>query len=118
MKSKWWRFLNQDRLIKYAGITAAGGTLLQTLILLIYIRPRAEAIFLHYTTYQGTDFVGMWYLAYLIPVFSAAVLGMNATLAYYLSSKDKLLGYLFSIGSAVVSVFLVLGTILIARLNA
>lgn len=118
MVNKWWRFFNQDSRIKYAGIIAAGGILAQVIILLIYVRPQGKAIFLHYTTYQGTDFVGAWYLAYSVPIISALVLAINATLAGYLSSKDKLLSYLLMIGSAGISVIFLAVAILIVRLNA
>lgn len=112
------RFFFRDRIVGYcAGLTVVF-IVAQIVILALKIRASDAAIFLHYTTYLGVDFVGAWYLSYLIPLASALVAKLNTALAIHLRKKDTFAGYVLLIGSVLFSVLMLVYVILLTRLNS
>ncbi len=113
-----WGIFFRNPFIKYSLIGTGVLIVVNFLVLGIGIEPSADPIFLHYTTYLGVDFVGVWYLVYLIPV-SAFIIGMlNAVLAYFFARRDILFAQLFTATSTLVTIFLLIYSILIVRLNS
>jgi len=112
------KFFFKKPLIKYPAAVAAIFSLVQVVALIIRIKPSTEPIYLHYTTYLGVDFVGAWYLAYLLPVASFFCAIVNTVLAFTLVKRDALLAYILTVGAAIVALLLCIQTILIIRLNA
>lgn len=108
----------KDKVVAYSCGAAVILTFAQLGVLLLRIEPKSAPIFLHYTTYLGVDFTGAWYLAYGIPVISFLAVLLNAGLAYALIAREKILGYVLTIGSDMVAAMLLIAVILIVRLNS
>lgn len=108
----------KDTLIRYSALAAVIFIAAQATVLSFGIKPSVAPIFLHYTTYLGVDFVGAWYLAYLIPITSFVFVILNSILAYLLSRKDILFGYFLMVASALLSALFLIHAILTVRLNA
>lgn len=112
------RFFFRDKIVYYSAITAVIFIVLQVLLLQINIQPRSEPLSLHYTTYFGVDFIGAWYLLYLIPLISFGLGILNLVLAFILAKYDKLLSYILMFALVFVSLLLTIHTALLIRLNA
>ena len=112
------RFFLKDAIVKYSVLSAMLFIVAQLAVLIIKIRPSDKGIFLHYTSYLGVDLVGAWSSMYFVPLANLLTLTLNSALAYRISRKDKVLGYLLALGSALLSLLLLIYVILIARLNA
>lgn len=108
----------KDPILKYSALAAGVFIVAQIIVLIFGIKPSEEAIFLHYTTYLGVDFLGVWYLVYFIPLVSLLFFLLNGIVTFYLMHKEKLLGYLLMIGPALVGGFLLIQSILLVMLNA
>lgn len=112
------RLLLKDPLIRYPLAAAFILAILQIIVIAVRIKPQAEPIALHYTTYLGVDFLGAWYLVYLAPAASFAALAVNGILAALAAKKDLFWGYLLVAGSALISALLFGYTILLAVINS
>lgn len=111
------RFLLKDKWIKYPMIASGALILAQIAILFFGIKQKSEPISLHYTTYLGVDFIGVWYLAFLLPLASAVFVILNAAVAYITAKKNKMLGYIAVAGAGMAVLLFFAQTILIIRLN-
>lgn len=112
------RLFSKDPLIRYSLLATGVLIFAQLVVLTIGIKERGEPISLHYTTRFGVDFVGAWFLAYLLPLGSLFVLMLNASIAYYLIRYERLLGYFLTVGAAFVAALLLIQSVLIVRLNS
>ena len=112
------RFFFKDPFVRYAGILCAVFIVGQILILAFGIKPKAEPIFLHYTTYLGVDFVGAWYLVYGIPLGSLILSILNFGFAFALVRIDKVLSYLLPSWTLFLLLLLTIESFLLTRLNA
>ena len=112
------RFLFRDQLIKYSVLTALLFVIAQIFVLVFGIKPQAEPVFLHYTTYLGVDFIGAWYLAYLIPIMGAVFIGVNLGVVYVFLHKDKLLWYILTVSSALLNLLLLIHAVLLVIINS
>lgn len=112
------RFFFKDTLIRYTAIISGVLIIAQLVVLFVGIAPKDEPIALHYTSYLGVDYLGAWYLAYLLPMGALVVSALNFVLAYVLAPSDKLLGTLLVIGTVMISALLLVESLLLARLNS
>lgn len=112
------RFFLKNPRIRYPLASAFFLTVVQILLIVFYIKPSTEPIFLHYTTYLGVDFVGAWYFVYLIPLSTFLLSLVNALLAYFFARRDIIFAQIITATSAVAAVFLLIYTVLIVRLNS
>jgi len=112
------RFFFKDSVVLFSLVSIFLLTLAQLITLFINIKPKAEPIFLHYTTYFGVDFIGAWYLVYGLPLASLVIGLFNTGLAYLLVRREKVLGYVLLISSVLVSVLLLIVALLVVRLNS
>lgn len=111
------RFFFKNNFLRYGSIAVGLLTLLQVIIIVSRIKPASDPISLHYTTYLGVDFVGAWYLVYVLPITSLIFSVINFILAFVLFERDKLLSYIL-IGAAIIFSGLFLAqSILVVRLN-
>lgn len=108
----------KDSIIKYTVLAAMVLIIAQIITVVLGIKPAEEAISLHYTTYLGVDFLGAWYLVYLIPIASFLFLVLNGIFAFYLIHREKLLSYLLMIGAVLAAVFLLIQAVLLVMLNS
>src|SRR3989338_8219107 len=100
-----FRFFFKNAIVKYSVAGAKLFTVAQVIILIVKIKPAREPIFLHYTSYLGVDFVGMWYLMFLTPFASLLFTVVNITLAFRIRGKDQLLPFFLQIGKALIFAF-------------
>lgn len=114
---KRW-FWYQNPVLRYLTISTAVLIFGQLLILALGIEPQEDPIFLHYTTSFGVDFIGAWYLVYLIPLASMIILGVNGLLARVLVRRDPYLGYLMITGALVVALLLLIQAVLLLYVNS
>ena len=114
--TRW--FWYQNSVLRYLILATAALILGQLLILIIGIEPQEDPIFLHYTTSFGVDFIGAWYLVYLIPLASTIILTINGLLARILSRRDPYLGYLMLSGALAVVFLLLIQAILLPYINS
>ncbi len=110
----WYKNL----VLRYLTLATVVLILGQLLVLAIGIVPREDPIFLHYTTSFGVDFIGAWYLVYLIPGVSLILLLFNGLLARVLVRRDFYLGYLLSGGTLTVILLLFIQSILLLYINS
>ncbi|MBI2551822.1 hypothetical protein HYW17_00785 [Candidatus Uhrbacteria bacterium] len=114
---KRW-FWYQNPVLRYLTIATAVLIFGQLLILALGIAPQEDPIFLHYTTAFGVDFIGAWYLVYLIPLASSIILGVNGLLARILVRRDPYLGQLMLAGALIAALLLLLQAILLLYVNS
>ena len=81
------------------------------------IRPEAGQIFLHYNIIFGVDLIGDWWKIYLIPLAGLLVILLNYFFSLMLYSVDKFLARLLSGWVLFFHLFLMIGIILLVRLN-
>lgn len=112
------RFLFRDPIVKYSVFVALFFIVAQIIALVFGIKPQEEPVFLHYTTYLGVDFIGAWYLSYLIPIMSLVFVIINLVIAYVFLNKDKLLRHILAVNSALLSLLLLIHAILLAIINS
>lgn len=113
------RFFLKDPLIRYPLAAAFILAILQIIVIAVRIKPQAEPIFLHYTTYFGVDLVGAWYLLYAVPAMSILISVINAVLSNMLARRNsKALGAICAGAAAVVGALFTLAVFLLVRLNA
>ena len=111
------RFFFKNQLLLYPILFAGMLTLAQVIVLFIGIPRADEPIFLHYTAYLGVDFIGAWYLVYLIPLGRICAVALNGAVAYFLGRQDIFWGYLLVIAAALTAALLLLYSVLLVRLN-
>jgi len=112
------RFFFRDRIVYYSAIVAVIFIVAQVLLLQLNIKPRSEPVSLHYTTYFGVDFIGAWYLLYLIPLLGFGLAILNLTLAFVFAKHDKLLSYILILTIIFALLLLTIHTALLIRINA
>ncbi len=81
------------------------------------IHSDAGQIFLHYNIIFGVDLVGDWWKIYLLPLAGVVVILLNYFFSGLLYSVDKFLARLLSGWVLFFHLFLMIGTILLVRLN-
>ena len=111
-------FFFRDRIVYYSAIVAVIFIVAQVLLLQLNIKPRSEPVSLHYTTYFGVDFIGAWYLLYLIPLLGFGLAILNLTLAFVFAKHDKLLSYILILTIIFALLLLTIHTALLIRINA
>ena len=102
-------------------LTPLVGAILAQLFLWGYlianIRPDAGQIFLHYNIIFGVDLVGDWWKIYFIPLAGILVIALNYFFSWMFYSVDKFLARLTSGWVLFFHLFLMIGAILLVRLN-
>jgi hypothetical protein len=86
--------------------------------LIANIRSDAGQIFLHYNIIFGVDLVGDWWRIYLLPLVGTVVILLNYFFSFMFYSVDKFLARLMSGWVLFFHLFLMIGIILLVRLNA
>lgn len=112
-----FRFLLKDNWIKYPIITSGALILAQIVMLFFGIKQKSEPISLHYTTYLGVDFIGAWYLTFLLPLASIVFVILNVAVARMTAKKNKMLGYIAVAGAGIAVLLFFVQTIFLIRLN-
>ena len=97
------------------------GAILVQIFLWVYlifnIHSEAGRIFLHYNIIFGVDLVGDWWRIYLLPLAGVSVILLNYFFSLILYSVDKFLARLMSGWVLFFHLFLMIGIILLVRLN-
>lgn len=117
-KELFRRVFLRDRLVRIPLAIAA----LLELIMVALLASRAPAAFhqavlpLHYNIYFGIDLVGPWY-----SMFAPALLGLvsftiNVCVILFAYERSRLFSYFFAVGTAVLELLLLVGSIFIALL--
>lgn len=86
-------------------------------VLISNIRSDDGQIFLHYNIIFGVDLVGDWWKIYYLPLTGILVILLNYFFSFMLYSADKFLARLLSAWILFFHLFLMIGTILLVRLN-
>ncbi|HYE59996.1 MAG TPA: hypothetical protein VEA18_02320 [Candidatus Kapabacteria bacterium] len=86
-------------------------------VILGYVRPQDDPIFLHYNILFGVDLLGVWWKVYYVPLGGLAILLTNALIGWLLFQKDKFISYLLLGGAMVCQVFILIAAILLILLN-
>ena len=81
------------------------------------IHPDAGQIFLHYNIIFGVDLVGDWWKLYLTPLAGVIVILLNYFFSLMFYSTDKFLARLMSLWVLFFHIFLMIGLVLLIRLN-
>ena len=81
------------------------------------IRPGAGQIFLHYNIIFGVDLVGSWWRIYFLPLAGILVTLLNYFFSLTFYAVDKFLARLLSVWVLFFHLFLMIGTVLLVRLN-
>lgn len=81
------------------------------------IRSDAGQIFLHYNIIFGVDLVGDWWRIYYLPLAGILVILLNYFFSFMLYSADKFLARLLCAWVLFFHLFLMIGAILLVRLN-
>jgi hypothetical protein len=74
-------------------------------------------LILHYSAYQGVDFLGESSRIYSLPAISLAFILLNLVLADFFYKKEKLISYFFILSLPVIAVFLLLAGINLIAIN-
>ncbi|OGH68621.1 MAG: hypothetical protein A2754_01885 [Candidatus Magasanikbacteria bacterium RIFCSPHIGHO2_01_FULL_47_8] len=81
------------------------------------ISPTNEQIFLHYNIMFGIDLVGEWWKIFFAPIAGVAVLLINYFLSFSLYGSNKFLARLLSVFTICFQALLLVGVVIIVRLN-
>lgn len=101
-------------------VPLAGSVILQAIMwwyVAARISPTSEQIFLHYNIIFGIDLVGEWWKMFYLPASGAGILLVNYLLSYFLYGSDRLLARLISFLTVFIEILLLVGIVLIVRLN-
>lgn len=82
------------------------------------IKPRPEAVFLHYTVHFGVDLSGPWSQIFFLPLLGLILILINFIVAYFIYDQNKNLSRLIAIATVALEVFLFTEAIFLAFLNA
>lgn len=86
------------------------------LLVLANVKPREEAVVLHYTTTFGIDRIGPWYLLAALPFAGAFVTVVNTWIAVRAARNDRQLAYLL-LGAAIFIQCILLGAMILLTLE-
>ena len=81
------------------------------------IHPGLGQIFLHYNIIFGMDLIGDWWRMFLLPAAGLLVFFLDYLISYFFYAKDKFLSRLLSFWVIFFHIFLLIGTVLLVRLN-
>ncbi len=104
----------------WASVPLLGAILIQIFMwwyLISNIRSDVGQIFLHYNIIFGVDLVGDWWKIYFIPLAGMLIVLLNYFFSLMFYSVDKFLARLLSFWVLFFHFFLMIGTILLVRLN-
>lgn len=87
-------------------------------ILYIKIKPGQNSILLHYNVIYGPDFVEKSLYIYWIPLLALILLLINAGIAAYFYSREKLASYFLNFSSIVIQVVFFAATLILIIINA
>lgn len=72
-------------------------------VLAYFVRPRGTIIVLHYNVYFGVDLLGVWWQAYIFPVFSLLFFTGHLFLAkYFYQRSERIAAYLLLLASGLI----------------
>lgn len=80
-------------------------------------QPQENPIYLHYNVYFGIDWVGPWYLGYLIPLSATLLVGINYMCIRYALKTNEAIATIFLFWSSLALCFLAMSHILVVLLN-
>lgn len=80
-------------------------------------QPQAEPIFFHYNVYFGVDWIGMWYLGYLIPSSALLIVILNGLFIRHIRLKNTALAHIIVIWTSVALIFLTVNQFIVLLLN-
>lgn len=80
-------------------------------------RPQEQPIFFHYNVYFGVDWIGEWYLGYLIPVSGVLIVALNWLFIRHIRPKNVTMGHIVVIWTSVALVFLAVNQFIVLLLN-
>jgi len=70
-----------------------------------FIRPVDFPIILHYNVYFGVDVIGDWWQAYILPLISLAIMGLNVVLAHFFYNKEeRMVSYILLLAALLVQI--------------
>ena len=73
--------------------------------------------FLHYNTIFGVDLVGSWWKLLYLPAVGLLIILANFGLGMFFYSKDKFLAITLAVLTALVEIFITIGTVMAVNLN-
>ena len=74
-------------------------------------------IYLHYNIYFGIDNIGMWYMAFIIPLLGLVVIILNNLLAYIFYLKEKIVSHILVISMTFLQIILLAAGVFVILLN-
>lgn len=80
-------------------------------------RPKEEPVFIHYNVYFGVDWVGPWYLGYIIPVSATMLVGLNLLFIRHIHEKNLSMSHIIFSWTTLALLFLSVSQILMILLN-
>lgn len=80
-------------------------------------QPREEPIFFQYNVYFGVDWVGPWYLGYVIPVSAVVILVLNWIFIQRIQSQNAALAQIIMAWTSLALILLVVSQMIVFLLN-
>lgn len=110
------RLYFKDKWILSALISAILLCVIAAAAIVLYL-PRQENAVLHYNIYFGIDLLGDWYETLFIPVAGFFMIIINGVVGIFIWRRDRVISYLFGIGSFLIAVIIATATGLLLYLN-
>lgn len=80
-------------------------------------QPQEEPIFIHYNVYFGVDWVGPWYLGFIIPVSAMLLIGLNFLFVRHIHNKNSSMSHIIVSWTTIALLFLCVNQVLMILLN-
>jgi hypothetical protein len=93
-------------------------TLANVCLLVYFIRPTGMLLVLHYNVYFGVDLLGVWWQAYVFPVFGLFFFIGHLFLAkYFYQRTERIAAYLLLLASGLIGFGALIASIAIILIN-
>lgn len=86
--------------------------------IIFQIKNTGEQIFLHYNILFGVDRIGDWWQIFSLPLLAFSLFLVNAFIAWFFYSRDKIISYFLLISSLIINIFVFLASILLVFINS
>lgn len=116
--SRWLKSL--DRPMKWAFSVSLLALMAHWGIVAAFVIPRLGNLGflrLHYTARQGIDWVDIWYVILVFPTVATLTLIINAIIAARFAIRNKSLGRLLLVITALIEILMTVGGVLVVLLN-
>jgi hypothetical protein len=88
-------------------------------LVVIFIRPAKDYIWLHYNVYFGVDVIGDWWQAYIIPGMGLFFFLINLFLAiYFFGRKERMASHLLMLASILIQAGIIIAEIPVIIINS